>query len=73
MVVPAYRRDGPTPLVNCRISNIGEKHRSPLCRWIARTGCTRTPARMLAMDAHPFVIPQVRKYLEKELHLMIDD
>jgi maleylacetoacetate isomerase len=24
---------------------------------------------MLAMDAHPFIVPRLRKYLEQELHL----
>src|SRR5436853_4967064 len=30
---------------------------------------TRAVAQMVAMDAHPFIVPRVRKYLEEELHI----
>jgi maleylacetoacetate isomerase len=29
----------------------------------------RAIAQMVAMDAHPFIVPRVRKYLEEELHI----
>src|SRR4051812_43624660 len=29
----------------------------------------RAVAQMVAMDAHPFIVPRVRKYLEEELHI----
>lgn len=71
MVVPSLiDGDGP-PLVQSLaiLEYLDEKYPEPplLPRSLAARAHVRAIAQTLAMDAHPFVVPRVRKYLEEEL------
>jgi maleylacetoacetate isomerase len=73
MVVPTLLDgDGP-PLVQSLaiIEYLEEKYPEPrlLPSDIRARAHARAVAQMLAMDAHPFIVPRVRKYLQQELHL----
>jgi hypothetical protein len=73
MVVPTLLDgDGP-PLVQSLaiLEYLEEKYpQSPILPVDLRARAhVRGLAQMLAMDAHPFIVPRVRKYLEQEFHL----
>jgi maleylacetoacetate isomerase len=73
MVVPTLiDGDGP-PLVQSLaiIEYLDEKYPEPplLPSDLAARAHARGIAHMLAMDAHPFIVPRVRNYLKEELHL----
>jgi maleylacetoacetate isomerase len=73
MVVPTLLDGEGPPLVQSLaiIEYIEEKHpQPPLLPFDLRARAhARALAHMLAMDAHPFIVPRVRKYLQQELDL----
>jgi maleylacetoacetate isomerase len=73
MVVPTLLDGEGPPLVQSLaiIEYIEEKHPQPplLPSDLRARAHARALAQMLAMDAHPFMVPRVRKYLQQELNL----
>ncbi len=72
-VVPTLIDGEGQPLVQSLaiLEYLDEKYPDPplLPNELRARAHARAIAQMVAMDAHPFIVPRVRKYLEEELHI----
>jgi maleylacetoacetate isomerase len=73
-VVPTLiDENGAPPLVQSLaiLEYLDERYPDPslLPKELRARAHARALAQMVAMDAHPFIVPRVRKYLDEELHL----
>jgi maleylacetoacetate isomerase len=72
-VVPTLIDGEGQPLVQwlAILEYLDEKYPDPplLPQELRARAHARAIAQMVAMDAHPFIVPRVRKYLEEELHI----
>jgi maleylacetoacetate isomerase len=72
-VVPTLIDGAGEPLVQSLaiLEYLDEKYPDPplLPKDLRARAHARAIAQLVAMDAHPFIVPRVRKYLEEELHV----